>query len=395
MLIKGVSRRGIAVFAPNEWTGPWMNRQQLFSRIAKTGWPVSYSTGRANLWNGLSETLSKNPLFPKYNRLNDVLVDHPSLVHMESGRLSSWNRFTLKAHAKTIQNRLLDAGASGLITYLFHPLYEPYIDALNGDALVLHLYDALFAMPGWTTEKQAQLVRCARRADLIITSSKEIQDGLPPDVLGKAETVENGADVEAFNNGGKMPLPKELQGLNGPLIGCCGVMSQKTDIDLLHHIAVSKPEWTLVLIGPYFFGRNFSQDQLWQQMTARANVQWLGLMPPDKLPRYVGHMDINLIPYRVDDPNAGWARYCFPLKLHEYLATGKAVISSKLPPIEKFANVLSFANDYDDWIRKIESALHDKDPQIAAARIATASANSWDIKAQQLSELLDALPGKA
>ena len=40
-----LARPTILAFAPNEWSGPWMNRQQLLSRLAARGWPTYYSTG--------------------------------------------------------------------------------------------------------------------------------------------------------------------------------------------------------------------------------------------------------------------------------------------------------------------------------------------------------------
>lgn len=377
----------IAVFAPNSWTGPWMNRQQFFSRIAKRGWEVCYSTGRVNLWHGLAAAWKEASLLPAYQVIDSVKVDQPSLLHLESERFSFLNQFTLRGHAKTIRKRL----PRPIISYLFHPLFEPYIDALKSDYVVLHLYDALHAMPDWTQKKQLQLERCARQAHLIITSSEQMQDGLPDDVLAKTLTIENGADWQAFNRGAQGERPNELRTIDGVMIGCCGVMSQKTDIELLQTIAQAKPEWTLILIGPYFFGRDVMQDHRWNALTARQNVKWLGLKQPSELPRYVGHMNANLIPYRIDDPNAGWAPYCFPLKLHEYLATGKPVISSPLPAILKFGHVLSFAKTPEEWIAAIQTALISDSAEFASERIQVARANSWDRKVDALSEALEQL----
>lgn len=388
MEAEGTSHPAIAVFAPNKWEGPWMNRQQLFSRMAQRGWHICYSTGRLNLWDGVIPTLKDAHLLPSYEIINSVFVDKPSILQIESGRSQRWNALSMRSHARSLKKILAFGGDGRTITYLFHPLYESYIDALESEFLILHLYDALHAMPGWTTHKQAQLERCAKRADLIITSSDQMQDTLPRECLSRTITIENGADWKEFNQGQNKPKPPEIQGRKGPLIGCCGVMSQKTDIELLFKIASTKPEWTLVLVGPYFAGRNPKQDQMWAELTQKPNVIWTGLKRPQELPSYVGHMDANLIPYKVDDENAAWAKYCFPLKLHEYLATGKPVISSPLPSIEKFKDVISFAKQASEWIDRITNALTLDTAEMARKRISTAQQNSWDRKVDELSKAL-------
>ena len=63
------------------------------------------------------------------------------------------------------------------------------------------------------------------------------------------------------------------------------------------------------------------------------NVLFAGAQPYGTLPRWAKAFDVAIIPYRLNRQVAN----ANPLKLREYLATGKPVVSVRNPEIEKFA----------------------------------------------------------
>ena len=64
--------------------------------------------------------------------------------------------------------------------------------------------------------------------------------------------------------------------------------------------------------------------------------------------------------YRLGDDL--WVEGIYPLKLHEYLATGRPVVSADLPSIRPFAHVVAIARDLQQWDRAIEVALTSGEP---------------------------------
>jgi hypothetical protein len=86
-------------------------------------------------------------------------------------------------------------------------------------------------------------------------------------------------------------------------------------------------------------------------------------------------MDVNTISYRAD---RGWWNAAAPLKLHEYLATGRPVVSVDLPDIRAFADVVRFVRDRTGWIDALEAALNERSAQAMERRRRVARANSWD-----------------
>jgi glycosyltransferase involved in cell wall biosynthesis len=86
-----------------------------------------------------------------------------------------------------------------------------------------------------------------------------------------------------------------------------------------------------------------------------------------------------------------WVEGIYPLKLHEYLAAGRPVVSADVPSIRPFEHVVAIARDPQQWERAIEVALTSGEPGSTAARRQVAAANSWNARVRQLEAELSAL----
>jgi glycosyltransferase involved in cell wall biosynthesis len=82
------------------------------------------------------------------------------------------------------------------------------------------------------------------------------------------------------------------------------------------------------------------------------------------------------MPYQVDD----YTRYVYPLKMHEYLASGKPVVSSPIRSVEDFKHVITMAGDREEWSLAIEHALsaEQNTPDRRARRQEVARYYDWD-----------------
>jgi hypothetical protein len=75
----------------------------------------------------------------------------------------------------------------------------------------------------------------------------------------------------------------------------------------------------------------------------------------------------------------------YPLKINEYLAAGKAVVSTSFSEdIRSFAPVIHLASTHDDFIHKIELALSENNPSLTQKRIEIANTNTWEARIKQL-----------
>ena len=111
-------------------------------------------------------------------------------------------------------------------------------------------------------------------------------------------------------------------------MGYTGLLSdRRLDIDLIEKIALSHPEWNIVLIGPE--EENFKKSILHNL----ENCFFLGNKTPESLPDYIYFFDVCINPQIVNDLTI--ANY--PRKIDEYLAMGKPVIATNTPTMEIFS----------------------------------------------------------
>lgn len=381
----------ILAFAPNDWAGPWMNRQQLLSRLAARGWPVCYSTGALTVWHRGTEDWRTASWLGRHERHDGVLVDRPGKICTRWPRLRAFDAGVVRAYC-AMPLRRAGADPANAIAYVFHPSFHPYVDALGCRWTVYHPYDAFARQPGWSEQlarEEAALVACV---DLVIASSPEILSGLPGADARRALVLTNGADALAFARGPALPCPPDLAAIPRPRIGYTGRLTRKVDFPLIETMARQRPDWNWALVGPV--QSSGIGDVEADPAIARAyracrelpNVHFLGAKPHTDLPAYAGHMDVNAMCYRSDGD--GWWRAISPLKLHEYLATGRPVVSADLGAVRPFADVVSNARGGHGWIAAIERALREDSAVARARRREVARANSWDKRVDRLEEAL-------
>jgi hypothetical protein len=173
----------------------------------------------------------------------------------------------------------------------------------------------------------------------------------------------------------------EVAGLRPPVIGFAGnFLASKVDFGLLDEVARSRPDWTLLLIGP---SARETQAAL-ERLARLPNVLWLGPKPYAELPRFVAVFDVGLIPY----VSNAYTRSCFPLKLYEYLAAGKPVVASGLPELEGMEPDVVLASGPGAFVQAIEQALTQRGEAEKARRMRIASANTWETRTERLLALV-------
>jgi glycosyltransferase involved in cell wall biosynthesis len=273
------------------------------------------------------------------------------------------------------------------IAFLFHPLYWPYVDALKPKYVVFHAYDAFPLMDKkWTEGDSRRLSELCDRADIVSATTTGVISTLPKSSRARALILENGADVERFRPACGLQCPPELESIPRPRIGYIGTVNIRTDFDSINHVAQQHPDWHWVLLG------DILEDVIRGDGEARAgylksrslqNVHYLASVPSSAVPAYAGHMDVNTICYRIR--NEEWVFMGYPVKLHEYLAVGKPVVSAPIEVIrDRFGSVVGLASTPHEWEAAIDRALHTGGIATPAQRRAVAEANTWDKRADQL-----------
>jgi glycosyltransferase involved in cell wall biosynthesis len=377
----------ILVLAPNCWSGQWVNRQQLFSRLGCQH-PVLYSTGGWFTWHRNLPCWENSSPLGEFLQHDNVWVDDSPRFLLHVPKFPLLDALVSRLQVRRWKRFLGAHGKGPLIVYIYHPMFLRYIKWLDADYIVYHAYDLYDHTPGWDDALENAEHELLRVSDLVIASSDQIANVLLKKVTRNIRILPNGANVAAFDNtiANLEAQPADLIDIPYPRLGWVGSLHAEVDYSLIFELANRRPAWNFVLIGQVTTHADARADAERTKCDSLPNVHFLGSKRIDEIPHYLSHMDVNLMIYRLSDHS--WIKAIYPLKLHEYLAAGHPVVSANVPSVRPFSKVVRIADGIDDWQLAIAEALEGSGPGTRDERKAVAAENSWDHRSNMLNEWL-------
>jgi UDP-galactopyranose mutase len=186
----------------------------------------------------------------------------------------------------------------------------------------------------------------------------------------------NGVDFAAYSS--PADEPPDLAAIARPRIGYAGWLKPQLDWELLIALARAHPEWSFVFVGPQ--ARKPEVEDAVAQLKAAGNVHFLGSKPTSMLHAYTRNFDVCLMPYATN----WYTRFIYPVKVHEYLATGNAVVATALPNLREFSDVVAFARSPSEWSAAIARGLSTQgNDTFVRARQAVAKEHDWSTLAKR------------
>ena len=188
----------------------------------------------------------------------------------------------------------------------------------------------------------------------------------------------HGVDIDHFTQAldEKTKIPDDIMLIPRPRIGFYGGIEEWVDLELLKQTAEKHPDWHLVLIG--------REKVNTSKLANLRNVHLLGHRPYELLPAYSKGFDVSLIPFVINE----LTRNVNPIKLREYLAAGNPVVSTYLPELEEYKDIIVLASNYDEFIGGIETALRDNSSSSREKRIQRVKSESWESRVEQVSNII-------
>lgn len=204
------------------------------------------------------------------------------------------------------------------------------------------IFDFLDDFPEWS-EYTASMVN---RSDTVFVTSERIKQYMNQHFPKKVTyQVQNGCELSHFQQFKKTSpkKPVELQHCRGPIIGYVGAWASWVDQDLVKHVANSFPGATIVIIGPQFGA-----------LVDRTipNLLYLGKKNYEVLPQYLYYCDVCFVPFKINQITMATN----PIKMYEYLASGKPVVTTDIPEAREIPNVY-IGKDYETFINHIHNLL--------------------------------------
>jgi glycosyltransferase involved in cell wall biosynthesis len=114
-------------------------------------------------------------------------------------------------------------------------------------------------------------------------------------------------------------------------------------------------------------------------------VHFLGQKPYEQVPFYGKEFDVAIMPWN----RSRWIEFCNPIKIKEYLALGKPLVSTYYPEIEPYSDLVYVAKDYNAFVSCIRNATQERDPAKQEERRKRVQNETWDSKVEQIKAIIE------
>lgn len=246
---------------------------------------------------------------------------------------------------ETIVDAADEIGVRGAPTIAWVPTVSPAVQALAPGRFVFDALDNWLIHP--VLRRHAEQARVAyeqllRAADEVFVSAPRSAEALA-EWRGDIEILPNGVDSATFRVAA--PRPDDLPA--GTVVGYAGKLADRIDAELVEAVARGLPHLEFVFIGPVL-------DRSAVRPLAEApNVSLLGDRHYSMVPAYVRHFDVAWIPHRVGEGETGGD----PIKLYEYWAAGRPVVSTPIDGMDKWKGQLELVNTPHEAVEAISRML--------------------------------------
>ncbi len=258
------------------------------------------------------------------------------------------------------------------ILFVYMPSYHRLIGELGERCVIYDLVDERAALPGRHHRYfERRELATMRKCGLTVVVSERLFEA-KKERAHRIALIPNGVDADMF--AAEHEPASEVSGLPRPVIGYVGAVDVWLDFDLVAHMARSRPSWSFVFVGP-IRTRSTALGRL-------ANVHLLGERAYEELPSYIVAFDCCIVPHKL----TRFRLYSDPLKVYEYIAAGKPVVSVPIPSVvERFGALVRIAADATDFVSSIEEEIESDSQEKVSRRREAARRFDWRLRAEAMS----------
>lgn len=315
-----------------------------------------------------------------------------TLPHTRFAAVRRWefleriNMFIYCSYIRRYLNRL---PGQELVVWLSHPLHAFAIEAFSERALLVYDWmddwEQFDILPVEDPTILGDLTdRAIKEADVVFAVSETLWQRAKA-MNRNAFLVPNATDFPLADEMAEIPSPApELAALPAPRIGYAGQLGDKFDFSLVHSIAQAHPDWSVVLIGPVWH----THQEKTRALATMDNVHFLGRRPRREMPRLLRGLDVCIIPHL----RSALTMSMDPIKIYDYLSTGRPIVSTEVAGVEKFRDVIYIGNDPEAFLTSLEAALREENG-VARKRLVYARQNTWARRAEQIWGIIGEVSG--
>jgi len=391
-----IRNQSIICFAGEDW---WYHHQHsknhIMRRLARAGNRVifvnSISMGLPGLASRdfLAKVRRKLRSYARAVRVTDegIIVVSPPVLPFYSSRLArAINRRLLGAQIKLL---MVAFDMRRPILWIAIPTAGEVVGRLDESALIYQVsdkYDANQMDHATASNVIAEMHEdLLSRADLVYYSGRKLfeeETAKNAELAAKARLLEQGVDYDHFASATSLEWtqPEDIAGVGHPRLGYFGAVDPwLIDQQLVRYVSQRHPEWQWVIVG-------LRASPL--EIESLPNVHYLGSKPYSTMPQWAAAFDVCVLPWVTDNE---FVNYGSPIKVREYLATGKPVVITPIYEYARLDGILRVSRNYDDFIAKVEDALKNDSLDKREARQNAVRESTWDVRAEEVSDAITEL----
>ncbi|MFA6252672.1 MAG: glycosyltransferase [Patescibacteria group bacterium] len=317
-----------------------------------------------------SQVVSRGATF-KVSKLSEKLFVYTDISFVFSPMLTINN----------IKKLSLKLNFGDLVLWSLNPFIAPFWQKFGAKLVVFDAVDNWLSHSSYT-KLQARLKKCydlvKSEADIIFTVSKNLLNFFEdqPNV----HWIPNGVDFIHYNKQYTL-VNRDISDIKKPIIGYIGIIQEKVDLDLVHYLAEKNPDKSIVLVGPIWDEQTLQKKEL----SSYQNIYWLGHKSYEEAPMYIQQFTIGIVPHRANEFSASTN----PMKVYEYLACGKPVVSTENVGTENMNDVIKVASGYEDFNQQVNLELKNDSSEKIVLRQEFAKKYSWYNTVEKMLDIIN------
>ena len=187
------------------------------------------------------------------------------------------------------------------------------------------------------------------------------------------DLIPNGVDVALFRT--PQARPAELP--HGPVAVYVGTLhDERIDVDLVLELATARPDLQVALVGPDSLGHESAA-----RLAAAPNVRRLGPQPYERVPGFLQHADVVLVPHLVNP----FTESLDPIKAYECVAAGRPTVATPVAGFRDLGDPV-VVRDRTGFVEAVSAVL---DGTTGPSGIGPVPVASWRERAEAMRAVMD------
>lgn len=320
-----------------------------------------------------------------WNLYPDCMVESINWLNNHS-LFNFLNKINNKKLAASVQKAVNQLGFKNVLLFNDNEIFKGFYlkDFLQPVLSMYYSRDYMIAVDYWKKHGEKLEPKLIAKSDLCFSNSSYLADYCRK-YNSDSYYVGQGCDISDFLHIASDRKPDDLKNIQTPIIGYVGTLySIRLDINIIEHIAISCPEYTIVLVGP--------EDEVFKasRLHTLKNVLFLGQKAVAELSSYINAFDICINPQLVNLVTIG----NYPRKIDEYLALGKPVVATATKTMEVFKDFVYLAATKEDYVVLIKKAIEENNEALSAARRQFVATHTWENSVGEMCEKIAAVLNK-